>query len=326
MAHELAMLKDRIMMSYQGETPWHSLGTKMIGHPDVPAALEAASLNWNVELQDMFLKNGTKVPRKRAVVRDTDGQVLASVGGDYVPLQNSEAFGVLQPACEQLGVTIESAGALGNGERVWMQAKLPESIEVVAGDRVDGFFLISSGHNGKIRYRARSTPQRVVCDNTLAIAHAGGIDLINLVHSRTTKDQLSMVANLVTNLVRALKQTGETFSKMAAKKMSFLETEQYIAEVLGVEADEIEDLEEENEPLFQRFNKMVDLSQNGRGAEFAPRTLWSAFNGISEFTDHVAPGLARSGKAVAAANRSAVFGKNAKLKNRALSIAQKIAA
>jgi phage/plasmid-like protein (TIGR03299 family) len=326
MAHDLASLMDRVSMSYQGEPPWHALGTPMEGNPDVPAALEAASLNWQVELQDMFLKNGTKVPRKRAVVRDVDQRILATVGSDYVALQNSEAFGVLQPACEQFGCTIESAGALGLGERIWMLAKLPQSTEVVNGDHVDGYFLVTSGHNGKIRYRARPTPVRVVCANTLAMAQSSGKDLINLIHSKNTKDQLSLVEGLVTSMVAALKITGETFSRMAEKKITYNELKFFIADSLGVDEDELDDLEDDNPALFQRYEKMVDLAQNGRGAEFAPRTLWSAFNGITEFVDHVQPGLARSTKSIDAANRSAVFGKNAKLKQRALQLAKRMVA
>lgn len=326
MSHELSSFMNRVTMSYQGETPWHSLGTRMEGNPDVPAALTAANLDWTVELEDMFLKDGTKVPRKRAVVRSGDRRVLASVGGEYTLLQNSEAFGVLQPACEEFGCTIESAGALGLGERIWMLAKLPQSTEVVSGDYVDGYFLVTSGHNGKVRYRARPTPVRVVCANTLAMAQSSGKDLINLVHSKTMKDQLELVEELVTNMVAALKITGQTFSKMANKSMTYEEVKFFIADALGIDDDDIDDLEEDNPGLSQKFEKMIDLAQNGKGVELAPRTLWSAFNGITEAIDHVIPGQARSTKSIAAANRSALFGKNAKVKTRALLLAKQMVA
>src|SRR4051812_48438625 len=48
------------MMAYQGEMPWHKLGTAMTGKPDVHAALKAANLDWEVTLKTMFYRHGDK--------------------------------------------------------------------------------------------------------------------------------------------------------------------------------------------------------------------------------------------------------------------------
>jgi phage/plasmid-like protein (TIGR03299 family) len=323
MSHDIASLMGRSMMAYQAEMPWHALGTKMEGSPDVPAALEAAHLNWNVALEDLFLKDGTKINRRKAVVRDVDHKVLHTVGDKYHPLQNAEAFGVLQPACEKFGVTIETAGALGVGDKVWMLAKLPDRVQAVSGDYIDGYFLVMTGHNGKTRYTARPTPVRAVCANTIAMALESK-EIIELRHIAGVSNQMKMVTGLVTTLVQALKKSGETFGQLAAKRMSQEDVENYIAEVLGIE--DIENLEDENPVLNRRFQKILELSAHGMGAEFAPGTLWSAFNGITEYIDHVRPAEAHNTKSIRAANKSAIFGKNAKLKAKALVIAAKLAA
>ncbi len=326
MPHDLGEFLGQVTLAYQGAAPWHQLGTKMDRIPDVPAALEAAHLNWNVSLEDLFLKDGRKLKTRKAVVRDADLAILSTVGDKYQPLQNSEAFGVLQPACEQFGVTIETAGMLKGGEKVWMLAKLPESVEVVPGDSVDGYFLVITGHNGKTAFTARPTPIRVVCANTIAMAVSGTPYLVQLNHYGQAAQEVKQVTKLVTALVQSLKESGQSFSKLAMKKLSLDQTKEYIADVLKIDLEDLEDEAEENPVLVQRFEKIVELSQHGKGVEFAPNSAWNALNAITEYVDHVRPTEVRSQKSMISANRSAIFGKNAKVKARALVLAQKMVA
>ena len=40
--HNLATINGEVAMAYQGETPWHKLGTRMPGTADVAQAMAAA--------------------------------------------------------------------------------------------------------------------------------------------------------------------------------------------------------------------------------------------------------------------------------------------
>lgn len=310
------------MMAYQGEMPWHKLGTAMTGKPDVHAALKAANLDWEVTLKTMFYRHGDKaikVPQRRAVVRETDGQLLATVGADYVPVQNTEAFSVLQPACEQFGVTIETAGALGKGDRVWMLAKMPERVTVVPGDVVDQYFLILTGHNGWTSYTGRGTDVRVVCRNTLGMATRGSKALINLRHVKSTAEQFDQVASMVTTLIAAAKERGESFKSLANRRLTLDELKAYVTEVLHMGDDP-------NPVATRRRETIIELAQSGKGVEFAPNTLWTAFNAITEYVDHVRPAEAKNPRTIRQANESALFGTNMKIKTRALVLAKRLAA
>lgn len=310
------------MMAYQGETPWHRIGQVMTDKPDVPAALAAANLDWEVQLRKMYYRHGDKaihVPSRRAVVRSTDGQLLATVGSDYVPIQNSVAFGVLQPACEKLGVTIETAGALGKGDRVWMLAKLPQTLEVIPGDVVEQYFLVLTGHNGWTSYTARGTDVRVVCQNTLSMATRGSAALVNLRHVQSTTEQFDQVAEVVTQMMSAAKQRMISFAKLAARKLTVDELNSYVAHVLNLSDDP-------NPVAARRRDTIVELAANGKGMNFAPDSLWNAFNAVTEYVDHVRPAEAKNVRTIQQANESALFGTNMRLKTRALVLAQKLAA
>src|SRR5678815_4140764 len=175
MAHNLATINGRVAMAYDGETPWHKLGTRLPHLTDVATALDTANLNWTVNLEPMFLADGREVPNRKAVVRDVDASVLATVSAAYGPIQNSEAASILADVCADYGVTIESAGALGVGETVWMLARLPQGdMAPVPGDDVRGYFLLKWAHDASSALVGLPTPIRVVCQNTLSLATGAG--------------------------------------------------------------------------------------------------------------------------------------------------------
>lgn len=316
MAHDLdTTTNGEAMMAYQGETPWHALGTR-VDTMDVPTALAAAHLDWTVELEHMFLQNGAKVPARRAAVRSTDKRVLSVVSDRYEVLQNSDAFGVLQPACEQFGVSIETAGALGKGDKVWMLAKMPASVEPVAGDKIDGYCLIMTGHNGYTPYTGRLTTVRVVCRNTLSLALKDAA-FTRLTHTKSSVATLDQVATLITDMTEALNKNNETFAALAKKKMDRKAISRYIQKVLGVKVDS-----EMQGITAARHAAIMELATGkAKGYEFAPGTAWAAFNAVTEYVDHIRPTEVKAPRAISQANASAIFGTNSKLKVRALAMA-----
>jgi len=326
MAHNIAEINGKSAMAYQGETPWHLLGQKSEFITSVQDFMAEAQLNWNVELLPMFYPrsiNGLEprpeqVPNRKAVVRSSDGVCLGTVGDSYQPLQNSEAFEVLQPAIDEFGVEIETAGALGKGERVWMLAKLPNTFEPVAGDAVGGYFLITTGHDGATPYVAKPTPIRVVCQNTLNMTQKDKA-IVRLSHTRTGKAQLDMVAELIANLVASLEATNQSFASLAAKRMDKDEVVAFIRKTLGIP----EEASLEKGVMARRVDAMVNLAFHGTGIDTDGQTTnaWNVYNSVTEYVDHQRLAEAKNVKAIMRAAESAVFGTNDLLKARALDLA-----
>jgi len=323
MPADIATINGAPAVAYQGETPWHSLGTPM-HEADVPKALEAARLDWTVSLKKLSYRHGDKhvtVPNRKAVVRDSDGKLLATVGNTYVPKQNAEAFGVLQPACERFGVTIETAGALGKGDRVWMLAKLPEAVEPIPGDTINGYALVVTGHNGWTPHSGRLTQVRVVCANTLALALRDKA-FMKLNHVGDNAKQLDQMAEMITMMVAAMKTSAESFKRLAAHRLTGDALRQYVNAVLDTTDTDIT----EQPVLERRRDTIIELAATGKGVAFAPESAWAALNAVTEYIDHVRPAEAKSPKTIKQANASAIFGANAKLKTRALVLARQLAA
>ena len=88
----------------------------------------------------------------------------------YTPLQNEEAFQFFDPIIGSEAASFETAGALGDGERIWTLAKMPDSMEVAEGDLCGKYLLLSNTHSGQGSVTIKFTAIRVVCQNTLMFA------------------------------------------------------------------------------------------------------------------------------------------------------------
>src|SRR5581483_4472215 len=171
MAHNLTTTNGKTAMMYVGEVPWHRLGTKLDQPATAGEAIEAAGLNYLVELKPLKTNEGHDISTRKATVRSDTNAVLGVVGNGYVPVQNLQAFGFLDAIVADGGLRYHTAGALGKGEKIWMLAKLPGHIQVKnSADIVDKFLLLSNAHDGSAALRVYFTPIRVVCQNTLALA------------------------------------------------------------------------------------------------------------------------------------------------------------
>jgi phage/plasmid-like protein (TIGR03299 family) len=326
MAHNIATINGRISMAYQGETPWHKLGTRTPGMTSVEMAIDAGNLKWNVGLEPIYLADGRKVPERNAVIRDVDRAILGTVGDRYTPIQNAEGFGILTDACADHGITIETVGALDEGKRVFMLAKMPTVITVTPGDDVRGYFLVSMSHDGTGSFYARPTPIRVVCQNTLnAAVNAGVPDVLKLRHTASAPQRIAEARRMVSMMIAAMTQTGETFSSLARKRLSRAELIAYIETVFPKPNEE----KSVSTNLRNKREAIYMLALAGVGAEMAgsqhdgSTTVWGAYNAVTEYFDHVKP--AKSSNAMES-NVSALFGAGASMKLNALAVARELVA
>jgi phage/plasmid-like protein (TIGR03299 family) len=326
-------------MMYQGATPWHRLGVSIPTeeHVNVDRALKEGGLDWKVEKRIMYTRSSlddkygllTPIEDKVAIVRTTDEQVLGVVSEKYEVLQNETAFRVLDTVCDNFGVSIEVAGSLGKGEQVWMLAKLPESVEPMPGDKVNGYFLLSTGHNGLISYTARLTPIRVVCQNTLNYAFQNNEALVKLKHNVNDMEQMKMVEELITTLVQSLEITGDTFARLAEKQMDIKQVRKYINNVLGIGNQEsiLQQLGIDL-AIGSKAEEIFQLVWNGKGSNLTGldknkgiATAWSAYNAVTEYIDHARIEKKKSIDGTIKASKSALFGPGAAMKTRAFNLA-----
>lgn len=294
MAHMLRIQNGKASLFYVGEPPWHGLGTRLDKPATAAEAIAAADLNWAVSKKPLSAgddQHHQLVPDRYAVVREDrwgreNCPIFGIVGQEYTPLQNSQAFEFFDPIVGENAAIYHTAGALGNGERVWVLAKLPGEIRVVGDDITEKYLLLSNSHDGLSSVQIKFTPIRVVCQNTLTQALRNGGPALSIEHRKDLHGRLKQAHRLLGIISKRFGELEESFRAMAHVSISA----DHLSEYLGLVFPDPRD--PENEKALARARASRDWSsyffENGKGNQ-APEvrgSLWAAYNGVAEFIDH----------------------------------------
>jgi phage/plasmid-like protein (TIGR03299 family) len=324
MSHEIANTNGRPAMAFFGATPWHGLGTRLDQPATAEEALAASGLNYEVELEPIYTRDGTLISRRKAVVRNDCRDVLGVVGNSYVPVQNRDGFEFLDSVVSEGKLEYHTAGALGKGERVWMLAKLPGNIRVLGSEDItEKYLLLSNAHDGSAALRVFFTPIRVVCANTLSMAHRRGVGKgISILHKGdlTAKvHEAQKVLGLATCFYHDVQVKAD---HLAGFKPTTQQIDNYFRSL-------IPDPKVGNTSRAENMRRQLwQLFEEGRGQKIPEIqfSAWAAFNALTEFVDHHRPTRGQS-EAERAGNRlqSQWFGSGATLKSQAWELALSMA-
>ncbi len=301
MAHNLAFNGNKAAMMYVGEVPWHGLGTRFESPPKTSEdAMRAAGLDWKVGLKPVYCMGDGfyyEIPDKKAIVRlDKWGESglipFGLVGNDYRVLQNHEAFSFFDPIIQSNKIHYNTAGALGNGERVWVLAKIDGNVRIRDVDAIERYLLLSTGHDGKTAVQIRFTPVRVVCQNTLTLAHSFGKDFAKVYHVPGMRNQLDHVQNSLTELFNAIEDVENNFERMAQITLTTEMVKTYLAKVFPDpkrrKGQKDHSYEAALAKVIETREKAEHLFEKGKGNDQTEikGTLWAAYNGVIELIDH----------------------------------------
>jgi phage/plasmid-like protein (TIGR03299 family) len=285
MAHELELVNGKAQAFFVGRTPWHGLGTILDAPPTVHEGIRLAGLDWSVGLKPLVTLDSEAVDH-RATYRKSDGKIFGVVGPAYTPLQNADAFQWFQPLLDTGEVCLHTAGSLQEGRKVWMLAKINKAaLEIADGDMVERFILLSNSHDGTRAVRIGFTPIRVVCANTLRMAHDADQEanrLIKVLHTKNVVIALDRLREMMNVANSSFEATAEQYRKLARCHVSRADMKRYIKIVLGVEKEDDAKLPA---PTLNKIRSILVLAEKGRGND-APAvrgTLWAAYNGLTEY-------------------------------------------
>lgn len=284
MSHEIMETDNMLSV---GEVPWHNLGIVLEEAPSIAQAIVMAGLNWEVGTKPLFTTDKEQAPAL-ATYRKTDNRILGVVGPSYKVLQNQEAFNFFQPFIDAKEAKIETAGSLKNGQRVWVLAKISREDSVIvskADDRVQKYILLSNSHDGTLAVRVGFTPIRVVCNNTLTMAHdAGG--LIRIKHTGNVVKNLEDVREIMNAANAQFEASAEQFRLLARTNISRKDLEKYVRIVFSNKKQQQQALVsgEELTSGERVMNDIVHLFEKGRGNDLpgVKGTMWAAYNAITE--------------------------------------------
>lgn len=293
MAHELEFDRSgQAKMFFVGdELPWHGLGKQLIDPPTVEEGIKCAGLDWTCQTKQLVIEeSGRKVPAF-ATVRNTDGAILGVVGNKYRPYQNIDAFKWFQPWLDTKEAALDTAGSLKGGTHVWVLARINrDPVEVVKGDPIVRYILLSNSHDGSRMVRAGFTATRCVCWNTVSAALTSSQSkLLKIRHTANAEEALKTVRESMELADRRFAATIDQMRLMARKGVTKDTLREYVTRVFKpqpVTADEAESMTEEQEEKCERLvGRIIPLFEKGRGNDMpgVKGTMWAAYNAVTEY-------------------------------------------
>jgi phage/plasmid-like protein (TIGR03299 family) len=279
MSHEISHVSGKAEMFYYGNRPWHGLGTPVEHALTAEEALNAASLSWSVEKRQIHFKNeqGEYYPAQGFVTVRTDANIpLGIVGRNYIPIQNSEAFTFLDTLTTTGEAKYHTAGALFQGQRVWILAKLPDHIVVRGDDVVDKYLLLVNNHDGKGSLKMFFTPIRVVCMNTLNQALSTASVTVNIAHRGNIQKKVETARETLGIAISYFAQIEKVFKDFVKRELTNEELTDYILNIIPGGSTRAVNVRE----------KIHELCEVGAGSEYACGTVWGAYNAVAEYVDH----------------------------------------
>ncbi|KFF00728.1 hypothetical protein IX39_08905 [Chryseobacterium formosense] len=316
------------------EKAWHNLGQIVQEYPTSEEAIKFAGLDYEVEKSHLFtigagiientngiemIDSELEVPNYFANIRTDNSTVLGVVGKDYHIVQNREAFSFFDSIVGGgKGILYETAGALGNGERIFITAKLPDYIRVGNGDDItEKYIFLTTSHDGSGSITAAFTPVRIVCQNTLNASLKNMSNVVRIRHTAGAKQRMDD-AHKVMGLANKLSNELEsTFNHWAKITVGDDEMKRLIQLALCPNKETLNHLQKGNfDDVSTVFKNTVDdafayaMISESQQTDTTKGTLFGAYNAVTGYFQNV-----RNYKDNEAKLQSIVLGGTAQLKS-----------
>ena len=306
MSHDLEIKNGQASMFSVKETPWHGLGHIIQEAPSIEEGIRLAGLDWKVALKPVgILGSGEQTLGYNAIVREDTGKSLGVVGPKYKPLQNKDAFNFFNPFIQSGQAKLETAGCLKDGKKVWILAEIVDGTsEVMNGDQIKRYVLLSDDKSGKQSVRVGFTTVRVVCQNTLSMAHQASdsndtkktLDkLIRVRHTGQVVQNLESVRELMDLETKNFLATMDMYKQLTRRDINQADIQRFVEMTwFSNHFDNYGQIN--NDKLHTRtanrlkstVEQISELVETGMGSDIngVKGTVWGLYNAGTEFLTH----------------------------------------
>jgi phage/plasmid-like protein (TIGR03299 family) len=291
------------------EKAWHGLGKIIQDYPTSAEAIQFAGLDYTVEKRPLFTYDSENqhgdpdsdiiipevdVPNYFATVRTDKDVVLGVVGKDYQVVQNRDAFSFFDSIVGGDGIQYETAGALGNGERIFITAKLPNYITVGRQDLIEQYLFLTTSHDGFGSITAAFTPIRIVCNNTLNAALHSKSSAVKIRHTERAKERLEQAHRLMGISNRLSAELESIFNHWAKVRITDPEVRKLIQLAMVPNKEVLANLNAgKDDELSTCFKNMVDsvygyaMTNPTQLQETTEGTVFGAYNAVTGYFQNV---------------------------------------
>jgi phage/plasmid-like protein (TIGR03299 family) len=269
-------------------SPWGREGV-VLNSSRYEQALELAGLDYDVvkvpayrerlhSAGDGYVESKTAFATVRA---DKDVE-LGIVGPQYEPLQNRDAFQVIEPWVDRGVLHIELGGVMRDGADAWLLGRFDLDlfgpvVQEVFADQVVPYILVANNHDGRRSARIAETPIRIACANMLdmldrEVKQGHGRMVVVRHTSKAAERMLEAAAELLGAIVDRYEMLGKEYQLLKETKLDSAEFERLLLDPIAPDPRE--------DPLWRPTNASSEAAlERTLARRLELRRLWTAGDG-----------------------------------------------
>ena len=304
-----------------GERAWHGMGVVTDGTLPAREAFETADALFTVEKRELFYptepgNEGRTLPFYQpsgsfAVVRTDTQALLGVVSKQYEIVQNDSLLRMAEFIREE--VDMDCVIVLSDGAKVCFTATLRGAeTDIVPGDTVKRRIVGYLGHDGKTGCGAKFTNIRVVCQNTLtaALGERSGAHS-SITHKNGANNNFDALISSIDVARQDFVTECELMREFSRASMGLASFDEFVDEVYNIDEGQV----------FRKRDKLRLAFNQGYGANYAPNSVWSGINAITQIETSTRGTTAAKGRAQFARG---TFGAGAQISKRAFAVAKQL--
>ncbi len=277
------------------EKAWHGLGTIVENYPTSEEAIIFAGLDYEVIKKPIQTIDNESIDNYFATVRVDTNQILGVVGSKYEVVQNQTAFSFFDALVDNNGIQYETAGALGDGEKVFITAKMPDIIKVGRNDLIEEYIFLTTSHDGSGSIMAAFTPIRIVCNNTLNMALKNHSNAVYIKHTANAEQKLNEAARIIKIAESTSELLKTVFNKWSKTRINDPELKRLISLAMSPNKEVFTAIATDNK-AFEFSRQFEDvcgqvfeyaMTSETQQMETTAGTLFGAYNAITGYYQNV---------------------------------------
>jgi phage/plasmid-like protein (TIGR03299 family) len=291
MAHmiENNTITGKAEIAFVAQKPWHGLGQQLT--PDAPIDVwrKEAGLDWEAQVSPvMFWPEGIAAPQvvenKNVIFRNDTKTPLGVVSDRYKIHQPADVLDFFNTLVQSAGFSLEVAGAIKGGKRIWALANVNKEAVVLHDDAVKGYLLLSTSFDGSAATIGQFTSIRVVCNNTLSAADSEETSSRVMLTHGTDFDS-SLMRERLGIIVGGFDGMMDKYRSFARQDVSSAYAKEFFNKLFPATFDpETQKLKESRG--FKRVTDLFDGAGMGSNFPGVYGTRWGLLNAVTQYIDH----------------------------------------
>ena len=300
------------------EAAWHGIGTVTAGTLPAREAFETAEALFAVEKRELSypkLRVGglgwdNEPSGHFGVIRTDTQQLLGFVSKQYEIVQNDSLLRMAEFIREE--VDMDCVIVLSHGAKICFTATLRgATTDIVPGDTVKRRIVGYLGHDGKTGCGAKFTNIRVVCQNTLTAALGESGAHSSITHKNGANNNFDALINSIDVARQDFVTECELMREFSRASMGRDGFREFVDEVYNIDEGQV----------FRKRQALERAFDWGYGSEYAPHSVWSAVNAITQIETSTRDTTKAKGDAQFARG---TFGVGAQISKRAFKVAAEL--